>query len=385
MYHVMIYSADFDDHYAHPYAVHLFKYERLSYERAFSEAEWLLDEHFPSWREDTYAWPLTPPIRFVGIERLPVPPAEGVVLAKFERKLEDADEVLHLAEVIEMRPLPDEVKKVILQHRLSQLTLDLDWVSPSFLHRTLVALGKLPVGSPRVYKTYRGYHIRAPLPEPASDILEMIEMRMKANDDLERCRVDQLYVQAGYPYLANLLFNEKAWREDDGRLLSYTEQPVDPSTIHASYTRSLGYQAPQFSIEALGGRFWTEGDQLRAEGPFLYETFYEFTERLKASPPLKEAGEMAELRRKLKDAYLEISPLLGAAVERCEVTKENGLVYVKVPREQSKMVGRLIGRGGCNIRTAEAKLGLPIRLIQEEVPEEVEMRKRLKRLLGEVA
>jgi hypothetical protein len=44
MYHVMVYSDEPGDHYAHPYAVHLFRPEKPTYEEAFSEAERLLAE-----------------------------------------------------------------------------------------------------------------------------------------------------------------------------------------------------------------------------------------------------------------------------------------------------------------------------------------------------
>jgi hypothetical protein len=381
LYHVMVYSDEPGDHYAHPYAVHLFVGSKPTHEEAFSEAERLLDGHFPRWREDHTLWPSggQPPLRFVGVERLPVEPCEAAVLAKFGRGGEWRE--LLLADLVEVKPLTEGVKEAVLRLRLSAVTVDLDWESPSELHGSLEALRALPVGEPKVYRTHRGYHIRAPLPEPARDIREVLEMRRRADDDPSRCRVDELYSMMGYPELANLLFEEKAWWEE-GRLLSYTEQPVDPQTIPAKYSLALSYSPPSLDTPYRGGRIWTEGREVRGEGPFSRRMFEEAVEELEAGP-FKEAREAEELRRRLVSCYSSIDSRLEA-VRGCEIVKEGDLVTIKVPKSLSHLVGRMIGRNGCNIKTVEAQIGLRLRILQEEVPEEVEMRRRLKQLLGRV-
>jgi len=273
---------------------------------------------------------------------------------------------------------------MLLQYRLSHITVDIDTHSPYLLHNTLDKLVELKTKKIEVFRTERGYHIRAPLKNPFSSFDDLLVFRDRTDDDSMRLRIDRVYLKAGYPFLTNLLFNEKAWWRD-GKLESYKEEPIDPNKEFATHSVTKFYPLPPFSAEILGGRVWTEGDKIKAEGPFSDSKFKEIVEMLESLPTFKEAKEKAELKQKLKDAYCDINPALKLVVEKCEITKANGVIQIKVPSTFTRYVGRLIGKEGCNVRTVSTKLNAKIKIISEgQMPEYVDMKQKLKRLLGEV-
>jgi hypothetical protein len=385
LYHVMVYTSDINDPYGHPYAVHFFTQNKPTYDWAFAKAAEVLDSTFREWRS-VKRYSDTPALNFCGIENIPIPiDQEAVIVAKFEWSYDEYGDKMFLArQMVEAKPLSERSKQMILEYRLRSLTVDIDYKYKPTLHAALERLREMAfVSDARVFETERGFHIRAKLTRKVG-FDELLQIREELDDDYMRRRIDRAYHRVGYTFLTNLLFNEKAWWEN-GKLQSYTELPIDPSTLVEEYERTLDYTPPKFEAEMCGGRVWTEGNTIRAVGAFSNRVFGAIVEQLEATL-FREAKEMFELREKLREAYYEIHPYLGLVVDKCEVYRNGSRrIVIKVPSEYSQFVGRLIGKEGCNVRSVSLKIGSAIKIQQEgKAPEDVGFKQRLKRLMREV-
>ncbi|MEM0497596.1 MAG: KH domain-containing protein, partial [Acidilobaceae archaeon] len=89
----------------------------------------------------------------------------------------------------------------------------------------------------------------------------------------------------------------------------------------------------------------------------------------------------ADVKRRLIDAYGKISGLLVRVIEKCDVRIENGIVMIYVPEQMQNHVGRLIGRQGTNIRAVEAELGMRVQIRTSPPPEDVELKRKMLRIL----
>jgi len=389
-YHVMVYTSDINDPYGHPYAVHFFTQNKPTYDWAFAKAAEVLDSTFPEWRSVKRYYD-TPALNFCGIESIPlpipesvIPIPESVIVAKFGWDYDDWGRRFFVQDIVEFKPLSDESKQMILKYRLNNLTVDIDYKWSSALHAALERLREMSfVSDVRVFETERGFHIRVKLSKSFS-FDELLQLREELDDDYMRRRIDRAYHKAGYTFLTNLLFNEKAWWEN-GKLCSYTEMAIDPSVLVEKYEQVLAYTPPQFKAKICGGEVWTEGNKVYAVGAFSKKVFDKIIEQLEATV-FREAKEKFELKEKLREAYYEIHPYLGLVVDKCEILRNgNGKVIIRVPSEYSQFVGRLIGKEGCNVRSVSQKLGFAIRIVQDGVvSEDVDLKQRLKRLMREV-
>jgi nitrate reductase NapAB chaperone NapD len=383
VYHVMVYTSDINDPYGHPYAVHFFTQNKPTYDWAFAKAAEVLDSTFPEWRS-VKRYSDTPALNFCGIESIPLPIPESVIVAKFEWDYDDWGRRFFVKHMVEVKPLSERSKQMILEYRLCSLTVDIDHKWRSALHAALERIREMSFASDvRVFETERGFHIRAKLSKSLS-FDELLQLREELDDDYMRRRIDRAYHEAGYTFLTNLLFNEKAWWKD-GSLQSYTEVSIDPSTLVEKYDQVLDYTPPKFEAKICGGEVWTEGNKVYAIGAFSKKVFNKIVENLEATV-FREAKEKFELKEKLREAYYDIHPYLALVIDKCEVYRNgNGKVVIKVPSEYSQFVGRLIGKEGCNVRSVSQKLGLAIRIVQEGVvSEDIDLKQRLKRLMKEV-
>lgn len=99
---------------------------------------------------------------------------------------------------------------------------------------------------------------------------------------------------------------------------------------------------------------------------------------------VEEGEEISRLKKRIVEAYSKLSHGFMLPIMASEITVAGNTVYVKVPESLSIFVGKLIGRGGCNVRTVEQEIGMRIVIMQEKTPEHVEMKKKLKDLLRRV-
>lgn len=354
MYHVLVFSGN---SYTHSVAVHLLTRRKPTPQEAMRTAE----ELSSSFREEGDCFTC------VGYERLPIEGDEGfvaveLVCEKVARRVVDVDE---------------ELASRLEALRLSRLTLDYD--DPNEFYYVADVLEKYPEA--RVYRTYRGFHVRVAKSFTSFD--DLLWERAVFRDDLRRCKIDRGYVDCGLGYLANVLFDEKWWVDDAGGLVGFSEVEVSASGL-----RFKGEFTLDFVVEGQVDL----GDVVAVLQPCV-ETTIVTVEGFFTSKRLSEVRE--ELKRRFRAERLrqKAVPMVVSAyrelgidlIDKCRLSVEgDGRVVVVVPRELARYTGRLIGKGGVNVRTVEAKTGVRVAVESEEIPEEEEMRRKLKSMLRSI-
>ncbi|MEM4619875.1 MAG: KH domain-containing protein [Ignisphaera sp.] len=390
MYHIMIYSADVLSEYTHPYVVHLFTSEKPSPEEAFKIAEEILTKHFPKWEKNS--------LRYVGYEYLPLNlPSEAnksyVAISLAHTGWNRFD----IAEIIST--VPQSLVPVIEEYRKKWINLDYDngvLTLPFVVDAIDYLKNEMNCKSIKVYETYRGHHIRAELLSPLS-FDELMKIREKLNDDYNRLVLDELYIKKSLSFLTNLLFNSKCWIEipilpeelaagKQPTLKYYEEKEISPESISVERIELVSINLPTMKIELPKGNVEIEGKRIRFVGRFtskeakliatsIEDNLWEYAYALRKRDDIKE---------KVKNAYRKISPFLASLINECDVKIEEGIIVIHVPDNLSNYIGRLIGKQGQNIKAVEGELGMKIKIIQGQIPEEVELRKRLRELLKSI-
>jgi len=377
MWHIMVYSRDFESVYSHPYAVHLFTSNKISPDEAFKKAEEILLKVFPEWRKEHLA--------YVGYEHIPLtfPLTFPFYVAI---KLERTDEGVNVKAVSN---IPQPLISAIEKYRSVWFTLDYDYKDDHTKAKLIDALNFLSTQGIefKLYETYRGYHIRALLPSPLP-LEKIIEMRGEFDDDSARLSIDETYLKHGLGFLTNLLFHEKYWRDEpDGALQRTVEKEVDPNTITVEFKQRVCLNLPELTISTHKGIIEVKGFSIIFKGRFglketetiiksIEDNFWEYGLQQRALSDVKES---------VKSAYRKISPILALLINECDVRLEDGAVVIHVPQHLQQHVGRFIGKGGANVKAVEAELGLRIKISQSAPPpEDVEMKKKLQELLRRV-
>jgi transcription antitermination factor NusA-like protein len=94
-----------------------------------------------------------------------------------------------------------------------------------------------------------------------------------------------------------------------------------------------------------------------------------WSKRFLAAEAYDKPEENFELKEKLSKSYREIHPFLSIVIDKCEVSRNNEKIIIKVPAEFNQYVGRLIGKEGCNVKNVSQKIGLPIVITRESKPQ----------------
>ncbi|MEM4863204.1 MAG: KH domain-containing protein [Candidatus Nezhaarchaeales archaeon] len=383
MYHVMVYSRGFVSEYEHPYAVHLFTSEKPSPEEAFRIAEDVLAKAFPEWKELEGRG-----LAYVGYEYVPLdmPPEadKSYVATSFVYVGWHRFEIGGVVSTI-----PQQLASAIREYRERFVTLDYDDDYASTRASIIDALDYLSREGYRnikVFKTHRGYHVRAELPSP-QPLDKIFEVRRMLKEDYSRIAIDRAYIEKSLDFLTNLLFNSKCWVEFPSSILKcYEEKEIDPSTITTERVEHTSINLPKMRIELPKGVVEIDGKQVKFVGRFterdvkaiatsIEDNLWEYAYALEKRGDIKE---------KVKNAYRKVSPFLASLIDDCEVRLEDGAVVIQVPDSLTNYVGRLIGKQGQNIRAVESELGVRIRISQGQLPEEVAMKRKLRELLKSV-
>ncbi|MEM1793099.1 MAG: KH domain-containing protein [Thermofilaceae archaeon] len=237
--------------------------------------------------------------------------------------------------------VPDGLAQGLQELREKTLTLKYH-KSPLDVTRMLGALNSLRERGVecRVYEAGEYYHVYAQLPIPLP-LGEIMKMREGLEDDPVRLEVDKMYLAAGLEYLANSL----------------------PSEYFEFYNGSLLYNGREVEVSV-------DSITVNLEPARPVET-----------PPPKEV----DMKEKIAEAYKKISLRLWGTILACQVTVDGDTVTIHVPEWQKDFVGRLIGKGGANVRAVEAELGVRIKIVSSSPPPpEAEMRRKLQDLLKRV-
>ncbi|MEM1693823.1 MAG: KH domain-containing protein [Ignisphaera sp.] len=379
----MIYTKGLVVEYGHPYAVHIFTLEKLSPEEAFKIAEELLNKHFPEWRKHDISG-----LAYVGYEYIPLdmsPEADkSYVVVSFTHidwhrlKINDI-----------VSTVPQQLASAIEEYRKRFITLDYDddYVGTrATIIDALDYLSREGYKNIKVFKTNRGYHVRAELPSP-QPFDNIFNTRIYLGDDHGRIFIDRVYVEKSIGFLTNHLFNSKCWLESSPNvLMCHDEEEISPESITTERVVYISLKLPKMKLDLPKGTVEIDGRRIVFIGNFtrrdakaiatsIEDNLWEYGYMLKKQEDIKE---------KVKNAYRKISPFLASLINNCEVKLEEGIVVIYVPDNLSKYVGRLIGKQGQNIKAVEGELGIKIKISQGQIPEEVEMKKRLRELLKSI-
>lgn len=149
--------------------------------------------------------------------------------------------------------------------------------------------------------------------------------------------------------------------------------------------RELTIKLPKLKFELSRGTIEVDGKRITFKGDFTEEdadrivmsiedNFWEYS----VSMNTKKAADVKEM---IAAEYSKISATLGRIIKNCDVQVAQGKVIIHVPERYSQYIGRLIGRGGANIKAIEQSLGIKISISQEKTPEEVALKNRLRDLM----
>ncbi|MEM4592452.1 MAG: KH domain-containing protein [Sulfolobales archaeon] len=382
MWHVMVYSRGFESPYSRPYAVHLFMREKPAPEEAFRLAEEILAKVFPEWRREEDE------LVYVGYENVPSVNvndfycvATKLSSREYEFKVEKA-----------VSTVPPQLVSAIEEYRRRYITLDYDddyEYTRARLIDALDYLAELGCRSIKVFRTRRGYHVRAELPSPLP-LEEILNIRRKLEEDSARVSVDKAYMGKGLElgFLTNLLFNSKCWVTAKNSIECYEEKEIDASSITTIRAEMISIPLPVMKIELPKGIVEIDGRYIKFVGRFtakeaksiamsIEDNLWEYAYASRRDDDVKS---------KLVKAYGKISSSLARIVEKCDVRVENGVVVIHVPEHLQNHVGRLIGKQGANIRAVEGELGMRIRIERTSPPpEDVAMRRKLQELMKNLA
>jgi hypothetical protein len=376
IHHVMAYASRPDGPYSYPYAVHLFAEAKPTYEGAFEEASAVLKRAFG----------VEADVRYVGCEELPIDAPGFTVAVSLDT---------HPTRVKEYRAepkIPPEVSNVT-SYRFSRLTIDID--SPVLPAEAVDNANR--VGRFALFRTARGYHIRADLGQPLG-FDELIKLRSNCQDDPERLNIDMAYHEAGLDFLTNLLFNEKAWVGRGDKIESYAEREIGLGEADVRRSGQLSISLPNVAIDGVI-RVEVVGSCVKATGPADILTKQHFDSIVRSiEDNFWEYQFQSQRRESIRDAvvraYMRVSPMKSAyaaarLLEKCAIEPAGDAVIIRVPDELSERAGALIGRQGQIIRQAEEHLGF--RIVVQRTPqppkprsEADEMRERLEAILKDM-
>jgi hypothetical protein len=334
---------DVESYYEYPFAVHFFTNAKILSQDAGDLALTILSRDFGV---DANAKAL-----YVGYEKLPV---------ALQREF-------YIAVAIERVPLGFEIKSVsgkatdadvksILEYRLSRLTVDIDeYKHPSTARYALAtALDvALSISSDvRVYRSRQGYHVKAMLEKPAS-FEELIELRRKAFDDSERVKIDLAYHEAGLTFLTNVVFNEKCVNEE-GKFSCFEEREIPLGDVIVTRDSPVKCKFPNVELAVEGISVKLVGRLIQLTG-----TFKQVTNELLESvvSEIERVCNNEEIVKSVVDAFKD------NAVEYCDVVDLGFVVYVVAPET---LVGRLVGRNGVKVKSAERALGKRVYIVSRE-------------------
>jgi len=368
MRHVIVYSDGMEGEYTHPYAIHFFdnsnddSLEALKMMRARAVA--LLDKYCPDWLDHFGS-----EIRYAGVAVYPAINFDGeaIYIAEFDQR---SNETMKIQRIIAVKELPKDVAEQLITLRCSEITLDFDYVFPykDFVKQIFEDVGANNIKTAfKVYKTYRGLHVRIPLKKPLP-LNEILERRKKYYDDSSRRRIDGLYIDAGYPFLANLLFNAKYFITDTDEYQYFKEVEVDIKKEYKywlSHTFHIPFNVENQEVIAMKDAVVEiEKDAITIYGFMTYEEANNIFKQI-----LKERywNEYVDARIKLfydvKSDTTEISDDLIVVAD-----EKKAIIYV--PLKHKPFMGRLIGKEGSRVKELEKELGLKIRIVLDETKEE---------------
>jgi hypothetical protein len=387
--HIIAYSDSLEKIYTHPYAVHFFDNKGEITEEELSKyhirAMQLLAEH----QEAAF-------IRYVGaavypnIEYKSNEEEAAVYIAKFEYIGEPVEGHI-LDKVIAVKELPKDVQDMIIKERLKVITVDADYKSAyqysleKLIHmyarnagRYKQYLNTFSIEKIKVHKTYQGFHIRIKPDAELRDITDILEIRKELRDDYSRIMVDTLYIAAGYPFLANMLFNAKYFIEQEGKEYDYKyyrEEEVDikDPQYQIDYRYFLPFSVSeqrQFTVNTSNGipaLVIIQGSEMHIFGLITGGEAEKIKEEILRTHYFEEY-----ITALIKEEYRMISSRLDRIFDdyniKITVTKE--LVTINVPLELKPLMGSLIGRNGRNVKAVSDVIKIPVKIVLDERMEE---------------
>jgi hypothetical protein len=368
MYHIMVYSSEERGVYSYPYAVHFFANSKIPPATAFERANKIIKDTFGA----------GPQNRYVGYEELPVSVPEFYVATKFDSDM-SLEKFVAEPRIPEMREVTD--------YRLSRLTVDIDENADFKLAKALDKVRELQLPF-SLYRTARGYHVRATLPR-VYDFQTLMSLRDSCMDDFSRREIDESYHKAGLDFLTNFLFNEKYWIEGS-EIKGYAEREVNLREVTVARKGEISIELPKLSIS---GRISIEVDKgvVTARGPadILTKEYFDLIrqsieDNLWEYSLRKEQEE--DVKTKIINGYAKISPKAAFIASKCDTEVNYSIVTLKVPPELSDYIGILIGKEGKNIKAVQEETGLKIVIARppetaKPKTEEEKMREKLQEML----
>lgn len=379
--HHMTYVGEYT--YARGVVIHIFSNSQLPPEELVKIINELGNRYFSSELEEGF-W-------HIGYEKLPIDfesDQRYYVIVSFDQVNEGVKSVIS--------NVPVELSEKILQHRRTQVTVDLDIGNPLALLEAVNTLSSEGIKDIQVYETIKGYHVRGILSTPTA-FERILEIRAKAQDDKMRIKFDERYLKAGLAYLTNFLFNAKAWWSQDGWVYKEWKE-VDPEkeyqgieiTRKLKKLKSSSPQMLKLQIEIPArGNIEIHGNIAIFRGKFTNADADKIVTVIEDN--LREyfriQKQEKDLTRLVAKTYSEISRQLSEIskiIRKCQARKEHDAVVVYVPKEFSKEIETLLRKREESVKAVESELGVKLKIVQEETPEEVELKKKLENILKQI-
>ena len=345
--HTMVWFTyrDAESYYEYPFAVHFFTNAKISPQDACDLALTILSRDFGIDANNAKTL-------YVGYEELPVALQREFYIAV------DVEKVPYGFEIRSVSGKATEVDaKSILEYRLSRLIVDIDEYKQSLITTTYALATAIDTAlsvsnDVRVYRSRQGYHVKATLKKPVS-FEELIELRRKALDDIDRVKIDLAYHETGLTFLANMIFNEKCIKEGD-KFACFKEREIplhDVVITRESYVRCR-FTSAEFTV-------WPISVKTARELIWLTGKFEQVTKSF-VENVVNEIERMCNNEETVKAV---INAFKDNVAGDCDVVDLGFTLYIIAPET---LVGRLIGRNGAKVKSAERALGKRVYVVSRE-------------------
>lgn len=301
----------------------------------------------------------TPSFIVVGIEELPIEIESEYKVTLYYRIVKQKIPGDAIFTVIGDADIPDEFKEKIINYRKHYISIDYDNANVLELcHELLEKYHDI-----KVYKTANGYHFY--VPHKWETFGENFNVRKQYGDDEMRLKLDKIYVKSGVPYLTNTLFKK---RFQDGVRLQATnniseEKEISPKDIKYTLGKLAKYYLVEFD-EVINGirvmrdkdtdfKVWATADATVIKSASELDQFLtNFVEN--------EYKKYVNIDKLVKEVYSKLIRKYGVQIQW---ERKGDRLFIYAPEKE---IGKVIGKGGKNVKDIEKISGLKVKVMPLE-------------------
>jgi hypothetical protein len=183
---------------------------------------------------------------------------------------------------------------------------------------------------------------------------ELIELRRKAFDDSERVEIDLAYHEVGLTFLTNMIFNEKCIIDgDEFFCFEERELPLGDVVVTRDLHVKCRFPNVELTVEGMiSVRFTQRLIQLTGKFKQVAKSFVENV-----------ASEIERMCNNEETVKTVINAFKDNVVKDCDVVDLGFTIYVIAPET---LVGRLVGKNGAKVKSAEKVLDKRVYIVPRE-------------------